>query len=322
MNAFREAEDRAVGFLKRQIGPNYLWEDFGTRSHSIGKDYPTCHIAVCMIESGVDLKYLKPTAMKIALKQDDHGGWGFNREMALPDADTTAFAIMLLEPFGYGKRIEKAKRFLFAHRQSDGGFSTYNDPEAIAAVYEVPEDGSYEGWCSSHPDVTATVLQALGEDNEAVQYLKNVQQEDGRWKGYWWVVPSYATAQAILALKGKGCEPEIEKARGWLAKNCKEPKQPLHAAFSLIGLAGSEAYRSEANYLAQYLVEAQTKAEGELEDGSWESHPSMRLPDGRVMDPETDQKMYKQEPMTDERRTFTTANCLRALSFHARHVDR
>ncbi|HLE07312.1 MAG TPA: hypothetical protein VI933_01665 [archaeon] len=315
----QKASEKALNFVLHQKDSRGLWSDFPTRSHGDGDDYPTVYTAVSLLESRVDPNVLSQTAAEIARRQDEGGGWGFNRDLAFHDADTTALALMLLKNFrGYEKNIRNARRFLHAHKNTaDGGYSTHNDPEALAAVYGVPDGGSFSGWCSSHPDVTATVLQALGRDKSAVNFLVSSQKSEGQWVGYWWIVPSYATAQAILALKGNGNKETLKKGRKWLAENCRNPQQPLPAAFSLIGIGGCLDYKNEADGLARYLVD--TQFQDGLQSGSWASYPSMRLPAGDVVDPETDSRMYR-SPLTDERGIFTTATCLRALKVYARRI--
>lgn len=310
MGGLEGAIREAAHFILSHKDKEGLWRDFKSRTHGESIDWVTCYVALSLLNSGIPYSKLQMTAISISKRQNKNGGWGYN-ERIVPDADSTAFAIMFLSKFGYEEQVSQAKKFLLRHQNEDGGFSTYL-PDLIREYRRISEDMPVNGWCGGINDVTATSLQALEEDDKALDYLIKNQQKDGSWRAYWWTSDIYSTAQAVFAIRDYSKE-EGRKAQRWLSHQHMNNEAPFYIALALRGLIIDDEHRKDADLLVKILLDSQE------EDGSWPSYPILRFPLPSNTEPWKDETRWR-ENSQDQNRIFTTAACLRALSQYEHNI--
>ena len=285
-----------------------LWKDFKSRNHRESIDWVSSYIGLSLLRAKTPISNLELTANSISKRQNKNGGWGYNNETSAPDADSTAFSILFLSNFGYEAEVGKAKQFLLQHQGKDGGFGTYL-PESVREDYKrrIPADMTIDGWCSSMPDVTAIALQALGNNDRAIEYMKQNQNIEGFWRAYWYNNDIYSTVQGIKSLGNHECKEPIGKAQRWLAQ--QTPEIPFYLALSLQGLITNNNYSTEINSGISKLIDSQE------EDGSWKDFPILRVPAFPNLKPWEDSSRWRRE-ISDQNRIFTTATCLETLCNH------
>lgn len=139
------------------------------------------------------------------------GGWGYNQRIP-SDADTTGLAVLALcHVQTEFDRAASVEFLLSSHDEDLGGFKTYRSPVELEALYRdhpVRAMQSFGGWCSSHVEVTASVLEALqalgcGDSKQArtaSAFLLSMQDGNGCWTGYWAMDAFYPTCRAVRAL--------------------------------------------------------------------------------------------------------------------------
>jgi len=310
MNKLEEAIKKARKFIFANRDSSGLWRDFESRTHGESVDWVSSYVGLCLLESGIPASDLELTANSILKRQnEEYYGWGYN-EKIVPDADSTAFSILFLSHFGYD--LERAKDFLLAHQKSYGSFGTYI-PELIDRYCSQSSwakrigNNSFEGWCSGIPDVTATALQALGNDKEAVEYMKTHQANGGFWRAYWYNNDIYSTVHGIMAIKGHDSVNEIEKAQDWLARQRIVADVPFYVALSLQGFMTNGSFGEQIENGIKKLLDLQQK------DGSWRTYPILRFPLPSNLEPWNDSSRWREEAK-DQNRMFTTATCLQTLS--------
>lgn len=174
------------------------------------------------------------------------GGWAFERANAsYPDVDDTAVVLIALvrlrRQLGGGAEDDRALaaridaavargvRWMLALQCSNGGWAAFdrdNDSEILA---KIPFSDFGETIDPPSVDVTAHVLEALGElgrrlDDpvvaQGVAFVRAEQETGGSWFGRWGVNHTYGTAAVLPALRAVGVdmrEDWVRRAAGWLA---------------------------------------------------------------------------------------------------------
>lgn len=295
--------NKSIEFILSNRQEDGMWLNFLTRTHGESADWVSSYVGLSLLDSGVERSELIKTAESILKRQRENGGFSYNHKI-VPDADSTAFAILFLSHFGYQQEVEKAKDFLVTHQKQDGSFSTYR-PELIREYYRIGEDISVDGWCSGSPDVTASALRAMPNNERALRYTLESQQEDGSWRAYWWNDDIYSTSELLLAIKDTDLKDNKTKAQKWLAQT--KPKTPFYLSLSLQGLMTNGHYGDLIDEGIQQIISAQK------EDGSWETYPKLRFPHPSNTNPSENPKRWRDD-VRDQNRLFTTATCLKALS--------
>lgn len=139
------------------------------------------------------------------------GGWPLGDLHTDPDVETTAFALLALQPDNRQDEslIRAAMHALLSAQRGDGGWG---------AAEEEP----------SGPDITGAVLEALmacGHDPEsaevqrAVRFLEAAQHAEGWWRGERGICRLYGTAMALRGLRAAGVDPReaaVLRAGEWL----------------------------------------------------------------------------------------------------------
>ena len=163
------------------------------------------------------------------------GGWAFEyNNQFYPDLDDTALALMVLDRTARRSEpkcrqaTERAKRFLLGMQGSDAGWAAFDrdiDNEILEHVPFADHNAMLDPSC---PDITARVLEVLGnlghtpaEDfvGRAADFLLAHQEPEGCWYGRWGVNYVYGTWQTLLGLQAVGfdmADPRTVAAADWL----------------------------------------------------------------------------------------------------------
>jgi len=166
------------------------------------------------------------------------GGWAFERaNLAYPDVDDTALALLVLAKLRdqAGKlrpRVEAALQrgvaWTLAMQCRNGGWAAFDKDNDKAIISKIPFCNFGEALDPPSVDVTAHVLEALGELGydqnhpavaRAVAYIKREQEADGSWFGRWGVNHIYGTAAVLPGLAAVGedmSEWRYQRAAEWI----------------------------------------------------------------------------------------------------------
>jgi hypothetical protein len=196
-------------------------------------------------------------------------------------------------------------------RAPNGMFRTYGPVGPIAQFIGADAGRELTGWTAPHACVTAAAAAVPGLVPAGT--LESCQESDGRWRSYWWRSDAFATALAVEALgPGSASARAAMWARDTLASG--DPHTAFESANLIIAMClgglGSDPVVTTA-------VSGLTAAG--RPDGSWTAGALMRVPDPDDREPDlrhewiTDGKV-EGAVVVDERRHFTTATVVRALS--------
>jgi squalene-hopene/tetraprenyl-beta-curcumene cyclase len=231
------------------------------------------------------------------------GCWSFEFENRLyPDIDDTAVVprallrVKLSEPEAKLKSeaVKRGLNWVLAMQSSNGGWAAFDRNNNKQFLAHIPFADFMTPLDPTSPDVTAHVIEMLGDTKEghselkkSVEYLKRVQEPDGAWYGRWGVNYIYGTGLVLSGLRVAGedmKEDYISRAVGWL-KSCQHvdggwgetchtyddpgyrglgPSTASQTAWALLGLlAAGEGNGLSAKRGINYLIENQN------DDGSW-----------------------------------------------------
>ncbi len=202
--------------------------------------------------------------------QAEPGGWYFeHRNEFYPDSDDTAMALMALKhqfddgaagdgpvprlrmftgpadaPVAGCRRTETLSRttaamerglqWMLAMQNDDGGWGAFDRNNNAEFLCYVPFADHNAMIDPSTPDLTARVLEALGQlglrvghpaVDRAVAYVRAAQEADGSWFGRWGVNYIYGTWQALTGLVGVGVacdDPAVVAGVNWLLTHQQE----------------------------------------------------------------------------------------------------
>ena len=236
-------------------------------------------------------------------RKAEPGCWSFEFENNLyPDLDDTAVVPRALfrvhlpveEEAAKAQSIARGLRWTLSMQSRDGGWAAFdlnNDKEALSHIPFADFMSPLDPTC---PDVTAHVLELLGEMKEkgaafsrALSYIKANQKTDGSWYGRWGVNYVYGTGLVLASLSATGQDigqEYVSKAAAWLASHqnpdggwgetcrsyenpsCKGtgPSTASQTAWALLGLvaAGQEGSPAVEKGIGFLLKNQQS-------DGSW-----------------------------------------------------
>jgi lanosterol synthase len=136
------------------------------------------------------------------------------------------------------ERLRLAVGFILARQNPDGGFATYERRRGSRLLEalnpsEMFRDCMTEG---SYVECTGSAVAALARFRRAspgilepevgravergVRFLREAQQPDGAWRGFWGINFTYATFHAVRGLRAAGVsasDPGLARAAGWLS---------------------------------------------------------------------------------------------------------
>jgi hypothetical protein len=295
------AEEAAVAcldFLRRHQSTEGCWTDWDLppgRSSTWTTAYVGCQLAGAQPSESVTLRR---AARWLAAHELADGGWGYDATVGC-DADSTGHAIVFLTLAGAPVAARSYRR-LEGFQHLDGGFSTYAADDGLGS------------WGISHPDVTPVAAQALllarrRADPALARAVANVagrRNDAGLWDSFWWSTPLYATRASLALLVATGAPLDLAPTRESLLTLEAESAFERALLFDCLHLVG-EGAGGPAHALVESLVAEQ------LDDGSWASTPSLRIPDRTCVVP------WREPPTgplyADTDRIFTSATVLGAL---------
>ena len=248
----------------------------------------------------------RPGDWQIKNRDAAPGGWAFEfRNDFYPDVDDTAFVLMALERIRFtdqdrlAKAIECGTAWMVSMQNRDGGWGAFDRDNDRAILNHIPFADHNAMLDPSSPDLTARVLECLGQFGwneshprvrKAIQYLNKEQTPQGAWYGRWGVNYVYGTGGVLRALASVGVHtgPAVARAMNWLrsvqnddggyGESCTSyddpgcmgqgESTPSQTAWGLLGLL-SEASPDDAavQRAVDYLVKRQK------DDGSWDEQP-------------------------------------------------
>jgi squalene-hopene/tetraprenyl-beta-curcumene cyclase len=235
------------------------------------------------------------------------GGWFFEYHNAFyPDTDDTAMVLMALARTGRADTpearpaIRRGLRWLLSMQNRDGGWAAFDRNINRQVLTKVPFADHNAMLDPSCPDITARVLEALGDFgfrpghpqvDRAISFLGRSQEPSGCWLGRWGVNYIYGTWQVLDGLARIGFDtrqPLVRRAVDWLkavqqpdgawGESCRSYDDPSWAgkgpptasqtAWALLGLlAAGEGASPEAQRGIAWLLETQQPG------GDWDEEP-------------------------------------------------
>jgi squalene-hopene/tetraprenyl-beta-curcumene cyclase len=234
------------------------------------------------------------------------GGWAFERaNLRYPDVDDTALALLVLAKLraksgDLRPRIETAIArglgWTLAMQSRDGGWAAFDRDNDKAVISKIPFCNFGEALDPPSVDVTAHVLEALGELGfkkehpvvaKALAFIEKEQEPEGSWFGRWGVNHIYGTAAVLPALKAIGADMKaanVANAAAWLAgrqngdggwgESCESymdaskigrgPSTPTQTAWAIMALIAAGGYDEAIARGLDHLAATQTP------DGTWD----------------------------------------------------
>jgi squalene-hopene/tetraprenyl-beta-curcumene cyclase len=231
------------------------------------------------------------------------GGWYFEYHNGFyPDTDDTAMVLMALARTGQSagmrgrEAADRGVRWLLGMQNRDGGWGAFDrdvDREVLTKIPFADHNAMLDPSC---PDITARVLEALGQFGysvghpvveKALKKLRRTQDRRGCWLGRWGVNYLYGTWQVLAGLDAVHFpkdDPMVRRAAAWLKRvqqpgggwgeTCRSYNDPALAgqgtptasqtAWALLGLlSAGEADSDEVRAGVEYLLATQRA------DGDW-----------------------------------------------------
>ncbi len=241
---------------------------------------------------------------QVKAKDVPPGGWAFEfHNDTYPDLDDTSEIVMALDRLklhsddSKTQAVQRAVTWLLGMQSSNGGWAAFDKDNTKALIAKLPFLDFGETIDPPSVDVTAHILEMLGQlgysaDHPAVakglDYVLKEQEEDGPWFGRWGVNYVYGTGAVLPAFKALGLdmhsEPVLRAVRwlihhqnddgGW-GESCvsyvdpayrgRGPSTASQTAWALVALLAADkvdhpAVRAGVDYLTRT----------QLTDGSWD----------------------------------------------------
>ena len=313
--------------MRRGIeGFKTFWVEEGDRLRvqaCVSPGWDTCLALIGLLDAGVDpgrpelvragdwlarRQILTGGDWQVKASDTPPGGWAFEfHNNQYPDLDDTAEIVMALDrlalPDERAKResISRAARWLLGMQSANGGWASFDKNNTQTLLAKIPFSDFGEVIDPPSADVTAHILEMLGQlgydvshpqVSRALDYIFDEQEPDGSWFGRWGVNYIYGTAAALPALAALGVDMSIEPARRavrWLLDHQNEdggwgescisyvdashkgvgPSTASQTSWTLLALLAAAEVAQPAHLTAigrgiDYLVGSQG------EDGSWD----------------------------------------------------
>jgi squalene-hopene/tetraprenyl-beta-curcumene cyclase len=257
----------------------------------------------------LDRQITGPGDWQVKNHDAEPGGWAFEfRNDFYPDVDDTAFVLMALERMAaadpraqsrHAEAIQRGIAWMVSMQNRDGGWGAFDRDNDRKILNHIPFADHNAMLDPSTPDLTARVLECLGQFGwnashprirKAIQYLTKEQSAEGAWYGRWGVNYVYGTSGVMRALASVGATTghamaqaltwlrSVQQSDGGFGESCRtydDPSlmghgvsTPSQTAWGLLGLlTGAPADDSAVRRAVNYLVERQNA------DGSWDEEP-------------------------------------------------
>ncbi len=231
------------------------------------------------------------------------GCWAFEFENDFyPDIDDTAVVPRALlrvqlpesDEEGKAKAINRGLRWIVSMRSNNGGWAAFGRNSNRKILAHIPFADFMTPLDPTSPDVTAHVIELLGELDaqptslqDALVYLRREQETDGSWYGRWGVNYIYGTGLVLAGLQTAGEDMRqnyVRQAVSWVeshqnqdggwGETCSSYEDPLRrgiglstasqTSWALLGLIAAGEHTSPAVQRGiSYLMKTQQP------DGSW-----------------------------------------------------
>jgi squalene-hopene/tetraprenyl-beta-curcumene cyclase len=264
----------------------------------------------------IDREVRRPGDWSLANPALEPSGWFFEyRNGFYPDTDDTAMVLMGLARSGHGwdsrvpcmtaqerdatplvPAVSRGLRWLLTMQNRDGGWAAFDRDINRELLTKVPFADHNAMLDPSCPDITARVLEALGQYgygpgkpavDRALAFIERTQDRRGCWIGRWGVNYLYGTWQVLVGLEAIGFNMRhsmVRRAVGWLesvqqseggwGETCQSYDDPALAgqgtptasqtAWALLGLiAAGEGQGQAVRRGIDYLLSTQQP------DGTW-----------------------------------------------------
>ena len=281
--------------------------------------WDTAIVAICLRESGVpaehpqmklagefliekEIRFAGDWIHKNSAKVEP-SGWVFEYNNKWnPDVDDTAMVLLALRqiptdnPPRRDECFRRGLKWMMTFQCKDGGWAAFDKDCTKNILEKVPfadHNAMLDPECA---DITARILELLGYENwpannpqinEALDYIRREQEDDGSWYGRWGVNYIYGTWQVLRGLRAMNLDmtqPWLLQARDWLesvqledggwGERCNTYDDPVfkgqgpstasQTAWALMGLcAFDDPDRPSIRRGIEYLIRNQNT------DGSW-----------------------------------------------------
>jgi hypothetical protein len=312
------AIDGGVSFLLSRRDARGSWSEFATLAGP-STEWASAYVAFALARTArpAAVQAARETWNRLRFSHWWSGGWGYHRRVP-SDADSTVWVLSLGMALG-ARPSRRALRFLEKHVTTSGGVVTFASGLPIRVFTRVAR-GSFAGWCSPHPCVTAAAvsLPNLPHRARALAWLREAQRADGHWPAYWWASPHYATALAAEALAAENDASDgerVARAAAWTSAqvgaraNAFTPFDSSLALRTLLLAPDADAERER-------LIEALLAGQGANQD--WTPSARLRIPPPDMTDPDScvqwkEGGLGGRSVQVDRGGCFTTASVLLAL---------
>jgi squalene-hopene/tetraprenyl-beta-curcumene cyclase len=198
----------------------------------------------------IDREVRRPGDWSVCNPHLEPSGWCFEyRNGFYPDIDDTAMVLMGLARSGYAwdsaepvvtaadrastplvPGVARGLRWLLGMQNSDGGWAAFDRDINLEQLTKVPFADHNAMLDPSCPDITARVLEALGQYgylpgnpqvDRALAFIERTQDRRGCWIGRWGVNYLYGTWQVLVGLEAIGFDmrhPMVRRAVVWLKR--------------------------------------------------------------------------------------------------------
>jgi len=281
--------------------------------------WDTAIVTICLHESGIseDHPMMKKAAEWLMAKEIrfrgdwihknparvEPSGWVFEyNNQWNPDVDDAAMVLLALRkiptdnPQKRDECFRRGLKWMMTFQCKDGGWAAFDkdctknilekvpfadhnamlDPECADITARILELLGYEGWSAGHHQI-----------RDALDYIREQQEEDGSWYGRWGVNYIYGTWQVLRGLRAMKIDmnqPWLLRARAWLesvqhedggwGERCNTYDDPVfkgrgpstasQTAWAVMGLcAFDDADNAHLKRGLEHLIRTQN------EDGSW-----------------------------------------------------
>ena len=213
--------------------------------------WDTAIVTICLCESGVpaDHPQMKRAAEWLMEKEIrvygdwihknpakvEASGWVFEYQNTWnPDVDDTAMVLLALRqiptdnPARRDEVFQRGMKWMMAFQCKDGGWAAFDKDCTKNILEKVPfadHNAMLDPECA---DITARILELLGYENwklnhhqiqDAIDYVRRQQEEDGSWYGRWGVNYIYGTWQVLRGMRALNynmSEDWLQRGKAWL----------------------------------------------------------------------------------------------------------